>query len=245
MASSRIVRVPRLGKQVMRSVVDGAIATAVNKLGYKATSHQEKAIRELVLGKDVFVSLPTGSGKSLCYAALPYVFNTLRARDDSIVVVVCPLQAIMEDQVSKYTCKGLKAAFVGKSQKDDDIREGVDSCSSLEKQFRQEYEGSLSKIFSASAGTWTTKIYGRCGCPEYWGVLSFVLLNETKDLRHRLRSCKQTAEHRTPCLQANASDWSGHYLATLELVSACVRHLSSGRKSPRKVFYFGQTHFSR
>ena len=84
----------------MKSVVDGAIATAVNKLGYKATSHQEKAIRELVLGKDVFVSLPTGSGKSLCYAALPYVFDTLRARDDSIVVVVCPLQAIMEDQVS-------------------------------------------------------------------------------------------------------------------------------------------------
>ena len=72
-----------------------------------------------------FVSLPTGSGKSLCYAALPYVFNTLRASDDSIVVVVCPLQAIMEDQVSKYTCKGLKAAFVGKSQKDDDIRESV------------------------------------------------------------------------------------------------------------------------
>ena len=58
MASSGMVRVSRLGKQVMRSVVDGAIAIAVNKLGYKATSHQEKAIRELALGKDVFVSLP-------------------------------------------------------------------------------------------------------------------------------------------------------------------------------------------
>ena len=119
--------------------------------------------------------------------------------------------------------------------------------SSLEKQFRQEYEGSLSKIFSASADTRTTeciKISRALWLPRVdWGVLSFVLLNETKDLRHR--SCKQVAEHRTPCLQANGSDWSGHYLATRELVSACVRHLSSGRKSPRKVFYFGQTHFSR
>ena len=66
-------------------------------------------------------------------------------------------QGVYYGRSSKYTCKGLKAAFVGKSQKDDDIREGVDSWSSLEKQFRQEYEGSLSKIFSASAGTWTTE----------------------------------------------------------------------------------------
>ena len=155
-----------------------------------------KAIRELVLGKDVFVSLPTGSGKSLCYAALPYVFDTLRARDDSIVVVVCPLQAIMEDQVSKYTCKGLKAAFVGKSQKDDDIREGVDSCSSLEKQFRQEYEGSLSKIFSASAGTWTTECIKNSRALWLPGVLGCIIL---RFIERDERSSPQTEILQTSC----------------------------------------------
>ena len=41
-------------------------------LGYdSAREHQREAIRELVGGKDVFVWLPTGHGKSLCYAVLP------------------------------------------------------------------------------------------------------------------------------------------------------------------------------
>ena len=50
--------------------------------------------------------LPTGSGKSLCYAALPFVSDILRARAGSVVVVVCPLQSIME---SKYRARGLQS----------------------------------------------------------------------------------------------------------------------------------------
>ena len=41
--------------------------------------------------------MAAGSGKSLCYAALPFVFDILRARAGSVVVVV---QSIMEDHVS-------------------------------------------------------------------------------------------------------------------------------------------------
>ena len=73
----------------------------------------------------MFVTLPTGSGKSLCYAALPFVFDFLRAQDTSIVVVVCPLQSIMEDQVRKYVARGLRAAFVGKAQMDEAVRAGI------------------------------------------------------------------------------------------------------------------------
>ena len=52
--------------------------------------------------------LPTGYGKSLCYACLPIVFDQLQLNDadtvagengKSIVAVVTPLTAIMEDQV--------------------------------------------------------------------------------------------------------------------------------------------------
>ena len=51
-------------------------------------------------GNDVFAVLPTGYGKSLYFACLPLVFDILfRPQEVSIIVVVTPLTAIMEDQV--------------------------------------------------------------------------------------------------------------------------------------------------
>ena len=55
--------VPRLNAsfKIIRAI-DGA----VTKLGYgRASDDQVVTIRELVLGRDVFVMLPTGSAKSL------------------------------------------------------------------------------------------------------------------------------------------------------------------------------------
>ena len=40
-----------------------------------------EAILAFVSGRDVFVSLPTGYGKSICYASLPFVFDTIRGKD--------------------------------------------------------------------------------------------------------------------------------------------------------------------
>ena len=91
--------VPRLNASFTRGTIDRAIHEAVTKLGYsRASSDQVVAIQEFVLGRDVFVMLPTGSGKSLCYAALPYVFDLFRGENRaSIVLVASPLQFIMED----------------------------------------------------------------------------------------------------------------------------------------------------
>ena len=67
---------------------------------------------------DVFISLPTGYGKSLCFAILPLVFDSLRnVKQKSIVLVVSPLLSIIEDQIAKYTKKGLKATFAGGEDK--------------------------------------------------------------------------------------------------------------------------------
>ena len=40
--------------------------------------HQLDAAKKFLQGNDVFVSLPTGSGKSLIYAVLPFAFDHLR-----------------------------------------------------------------------------------------------------------------------------------------------------------------------
>ena len=59
--------------------MEGAIAIAMNKARISNLKQkQRECIQKFVEGHDVFASLPTGYGKSLIYALLPDVFNTIR-----------------------------------------------------------------------------------------------------------------------------------------------------------------------
>ena len=64
-------------------------------------SDQRKVVLEYMNWKDVFVSLTTGSGNSLCYSILPLAFDSVRSStcSKSIVLVVIPLIALMKEQV--------------------------------------------------------------------------------------------------------------------------------------------------
>ena len=54
------------------------IIRASQRLGYSSVRDKQLlAIRTFMEGNDVFISLPTGSGKSLCYTVLPHAFNDL------------------------------------------------------------------------------------------------------------------------------------------------------------------------
>ncbi len=63
---------------------------------------QEQIIKTVLEKKDVFVLLPTGAGKSLCYQ-LPALLQ------DGICLVVSPLIALMEDQTAHLKELGLAA----------------------------------------------------------------------------------------------------------------------------------------
>ena len=94
-----------------------AVSLAASQLGYKKLKpEQSEAVEEFVRGRDVFVSLPTGSGKSLCYAVLPAVFDILHHSDSptAMIIVVSPLIALMMDQVENFK-KGVKAVYVSPS----------------------------------------------------------------------------------------------------------------------------------
>ena len=107
------------------------ISNASRSLGYgDLTEEKHEAVTHFVSGQDVFISLPTGAGKSFCYALLPFVFDFIRTSDKpdsrlhhSIVMVVSPLKSLMEDQVAKFSSRGMKCASVGS----DDLRtkEGI------------------------------------------------------------------------------------------------------------------------
>ena len=81
-----ILDIPRLDvKGVAVELVNDAIKHAFLTLGYAAaTSDQDKAVREFLEGKDVFISLPTGEGKSLCFATLA-VFDFLNTISQSVL----------------------------------------------------------------------------------------------------------------------------------------------------------------
>lgn len=55
-----------------------AVTEVTKKLSIDLKEKQLEAILEFLSGKDVFVSLPTGYGKSLIYEILPLVFDILK-----------------------------------------------------------------------------------------------------------------------------------------------------------------------
>ena len=113
-----------------RESVEEALSASVATLGFDSLrEHQQKAVEEFVSGKDVFVCLLTGHGKSLCYAVLPLVFDRIRGKDSaSIVLYVSPLVSLMIDQRRNLTARGLRCELVGEAQADEavllDVAEG-------------------------------------------------------------------------------------------------------------------------
>ena len=99
------------------------VLDAARSLGYVSLKNeQETALLAFLRGYDVFVSLPTGYGKSLCYAALPAAFDKLKTgRSKSIVIAVSPLIALMKDQISALSSKGLAVGCVTSESSDTEL----------------------------------------------------------------------------------------------------------------------------
>ena len=116
MASVRTTEIKKVGR---RSDNLSVIRAAAASFGYSSLkSEQERALEAFIRGEDVFVSLPTGYGKSLCYVLLPTIFDMLRRVDKaSIAIVISPLISLMKDQTAIFNQKGLSSVCV--SDKDD------------------------------------------------------------------------------------------------------------------------------
>ena len=93
--------------------LEEAFNRVASKFGIQAlNSHQQLAISKLIeRKKDIFVNLPTGSGKSLIFQALSLVIDHVSSQPGHICVV-SPLLTLVDDQVEYLRGKGVTAASI-------------------------------------------------------------------------------------------------------------------------------------
>jgi len=77
---------------------------------------QQEIVETLISGRDAFVLMPTGGGKSLCFQ-IPALHRA------GVAIVVSPLISLMKDQVDALLANGVRAAFYNSSLKAEESRQ--------------------------------------------------------------------------------------------------------------------------
>ena len=117
---STVIKKAAKSKTTKTNSLPSNLAQALQEhFGFKKfKDEQEKIIQTLLSGKDTFVIMPTGGGKSLCYQ-LPAIIS------EGVAIIVSPLIALMKNQVDLvrgYSSKDDVAHFLNSTLSKKEIK---------------------------------------------------------------------------------------------------------------------------
>lgn len=85
--------------------------------------NQEVVIKNILGGRNTFVIMPTGAGKSLCYQLPAMIY-------DGLAIVISPLIALMKNQVDQLNAYGINARFLNSTLSKGEITRLKKDCQS-------------------------------------------------------------------------------------------------------------------
>ncbi|OWF50907.1 ATP-dependent DNA helicase Q-like 3 [Mizuhopecten yessoensis] len=156
---------------------------------------QLDTLRNLYEGRDVVSVLPTGYGKSVIFQLLPWMFQRKHnSATPYIVLIICPLNSIMEDQVMGLREKGISACYMsGASSKtfmtegefDDDNSEdinpdedGIFELTIKDVSFKDIADGKYNIIYAHPESALCKRIHSVLRSPLYQDKICSVVIDE-------------------------------------------------------------------
>ena len=99
----------------MSQTMESALSVLQRVYGYRSfRGEQAEIVEHVIFGRNAFVLMPTGGGKSLCYQ-IPALLR------DGVGIVISPLIALMQDQVDALKQLGVRAAAINSSMASGEI----------------------------------------------------------------------------------------------------------------------------
>lgn len=102
------------GRYVLKRIHN--VMNNANFPSFNLKAKQVICLESLLMKQDVIAVFPTGYGKSFIFHVLPDLFPQKVQGLNNIVIVVCPLNSIVKDQIDVLLTRGISADVLRTSQ---------------------------------------------------------------------------------------------------------------------------------